>query len=132
MADLKIYRTEKPNTLGGDWNATFDAFNIDTANGVQFTSGASVTIPNDYKDEHTIFVIHGTGAGAKAVVKAGNSYASADDLELNVASGKYQFFTLDSAKFIKVTGETAEEKALIGKIVIELTNCEIMALSPRI
>lgn len=123
MAELKIYRTEKPNTLGGEWNADFKTFNIDATNGVQFTAGASVTIPNDYKDEHTIFVIHGTGSGAKAVVKAGNSYAGADDLTLNVASGKYQFFTLDSAKFVDIK---------TGMITVELTACEIMALSPRI
>ncbi len=122
MADLTIYRTEKPNTLGGEWNNTFTELVIPPA-GISMSPAGEYTIPSDFKDEHTVFVVLGTGASAKVEVTAGTGYAGSQKLELPVVNGKYQFFTLDSARFAdKVT----------GKITITCTNCTILALAPRV
>lgn len=122
MADLTIYRTEKPNTLGGEWNEAFTELVIPPA-GITMSPAGTYDIPSDSKDEHTVFVVLGTGDNAKVAVNAGNAYAGAPAIELPVVSGKYQFFTLDSARFAdKVT----------GKITLTCTNCTILALAPRV
>lgn len=122
MANLTIYRTEKPNTLGGQWDASYEKFEIPAA-GIEMEAEGTYQIPGDFKDEHTVFVVLGTGADATVTVKAGNGYASGEDLVLPVANGKYQFFTLDSARYTDV--ET-------GEITITCAGCTILALAPRV
>ena len=41
MADVTIYRTEKPNTLGGTWNADFSEFQIPSA-GISLTAAGII------------------------------------------------------------------------------------------
>lgn len=115
--ELTIYRTEKPNTLCGTWD---DATNPKVFNtgAIEFKTG-EVTIPNDFKDEHTIILCSKAGT---VTVKAGTGYAGVKDLTLTI-TGDMQYFTLDSSRYTDI--ET-------GLITINATTTEIAVLAPRV
>ncbi len=74
--------------------------------GEYITSADTITIPADFKDHKTIFVINNEDSAAKTVTfKAGNSYQGVKDLVVEAAVG-INMIWLDSARF--VDSETGE------------------------
>lgn len=74
--------------------------------GEYITSSDTITIPADFKDHKTIFVINNEDSAAKTVTfKAGNSYQGVKDLAVEAAVG-ISIIWLDSARF--VDNETGE------------------------
>jgi len=74
--------------------------------GEYITSADTITIPADFKDHKTIFVINNEDSAAKTVTfKAGNSYQGVKDLAVEAAVG-ISIIWLDSARF--VDNETGE------------------------
>lgn len=74
--------------------------------GEYITSADTITIPADFKDHKTIFVINNEDSAAKTVTfKAGNSYQGVKDLAVEAAVG-ISIIWLDSARF--VDSETGE------------------------
>lgn len=74
--------------------------------GEYITSADTITIPADFKDHKTIFVINNEDSAAKTVTfKAGNSYQGVKDLVVEAAVG-ISIIWLDSARF--VDSETGE------------------------
>ena len=73
--------------------------------GEYITSSDTITIPADFKDHKTIFVIVNADSAAKTVTfKAGDSYAGVKDLVVSAAVGT-NIIWLDSAPFVnKATG----------------------------
>ena len=73
--------------------------------GEYITSNDTITIPADFKDGKTVFVIVNADSAAKTVTfKGGNSGMAAQDLAVEAAVGT-NFIWLDSAKFVnKTTG----------------------------
>ena len=123
MADVTIYRTEKPNTLGGTWNAGFSEFQIPSA-GISLTAAGTYTIPGDFKDEHMIILALGGSSAGSIEITKGDGYASPSANKVfAIPQGKYQFFTLDSSRF-------ADTKT--GKIEIKATNCSFIVMAPRV
>ena len=84
--------------------------------GEYITSSDTITIPADFKDHKTVFVIVNADSAAKNVVfKHGNGGAGAKDLTVSAAVGT-NLIWLDSAPFVnKATGvitvETNESTA---------------------
>lgn len=73
--------------------------------GEYITSSDTITIPADFKDHKTVFVIVNADSAAKNVVfKHGTGDAGAKDLTVSAAVGT-NFIWLDSAPFVnKATG----------------------------
>lgn len=73
--------------------------------GEYITSSDTITIPADFKDHKTVFVIVNEDSAAKTVTfKAGNSDMGAQDLTVSAAVGT-NLIWLDSARFVnKATG----------------------------
>ena len=73
--------------------------------GEYITSSDTITIPTDFKDHKTVFVIVNADSGAKTVTfKAGDTYQGVKDLVVSAAVGT-NFIWLDSARFVnKETG----------------------------
>ena len=87
------YNGWEPNTISG------------ALTGQAITSSDTITIPADFKDHKTVFVIVNADDAAKTVTfKAGNSGMACNDLEVSAAVGT-SFIWLDSARFVdKTTG----------------------------
>lgn len=98
------YNGWAPNTISGALTANY------------ITSSDTITIPADFKDHKTVFVINNADSAAKTVTfKAGNSGMGAQDLTVSAAVGT-NLIWLDSARFVnKATGvitvETDESTA---------------------
>lgn len=98
------YNGWKPNTISG------------ALTGQAITSSDTITIPADFKDHKTVFVIVNADDAAKTVTfKAGNSDMGSQDLVVSAAVGTSMLW-LDSARFVnKATGvitvETNESTA---------------------
>ena len=73
--------------------------------GQAITSSDTITIPADFKDHKTVFVIVNADAASKTVTfKAGNGGMGAKDLAVTAAVGT-NLIWLDSARFVnKATG----------------------------
>lgn len=115
MAELKIYTTQKPNTLCGTWGDDHKTF---TTSAVTLQTG-NLTLKNDFKDEHTVILMSGAGT---VTVKAGTGYAGTKDLVITAPAG-VSFMTIDSARFIN--RET-------GEINIVAQTTQVGVLSPRV
>lgn len=87
------YNGWAPNTISG------------ALTGEAITASDTITIPADFKDHKTVFVIVNADSAAKTVTfKAGNSYQGVKDLVVSAAVGT-NFIWLDSAKYVdKDTG----------------------------
>lgn len=82
-----------PNTISGALTKNY------------ITSNDTITIPADFKDHKTVFVIINDDSAAKTVTfKAGNTGMGAQDLTVSAAVGT-NLIWLDSARFVnKATG----------------------------
>lgn len=126
MAELKIFTTERPNTLCGTWNTetvtdsngSHAPYTLFQTSAVELKTG-ELTIKNDFKDEHTIILMQGAGT---VRVKAGNGYASANDLVIT-APANTSFFTLDSSRYADVK---------TGEITIVAQTTQVGVLAPRV
>lgn len=87
------YNGWAPNTISG------------ALTGEYITASDTITIPADFKDHKTIFVITNEDSAAKTVTfKAGNSGMGAQDLPVSAAVGT-TIIWLNSAQFVnKATG----------------------------
>ena len=87
--------------------------------GQAITSSDTITIPADFKDHKTVFVINNTGSGAASVtIKAGNTYQGVNDLVISAPAG-LSFIWLDSARFVdKVTGEITVTTTATGNLTM--------------
>lgn len=98
------YNGWEPNTISG------------ALTGEYITSSDTITIPADFKDHKTVFVIKNEDSAAKTVTfKAGDGGMGAKDLTVSAAVGD-NYIWLDSANFVnKATGiitvETNESTA---------------------
>lgn len=83
------YNGWKPNTISG------------AITGTTFTANTDYTIPADFKDHKTVFVIV-AAAAANVTIKAGDSYQGVKDLVFEAPAGTSVIW-LDSAKFVDNT-----------------------------
>lgn len=80
--------------------------------GQAITASDTITIPADFKDHKTVFVLVNNDSSATTVTfKKGNSGMGAQDLTVSVAAGT-NLIWLDSARFVdKATGLITVETA---------------------
>lgn len=95
-----------------------------------YTSLASsdkVIIPCDFKDEFTqIHFLGGSGA-ATVTIKAGNGYSGVNDEVFEVGAGKYKAMTIDSSRFMNISGGDK------GNVIISVSAaCSIAVVEARI
>lgn len=102
------YNGWEPNTISG------------ALAGQAITASDTITIPADFKDHKTIFILNNTDAAAVTVTfKAGNSYHGVNDLAISAPVG-ISVVWLDSADFVdKDTGEITVTTAATEKLTIQ-------------
>lgn len=109
MANVTIPIKRQNYKLAGESANQYNGFEPNVISGAltgeYITSSDTITIPADFKDHKTIFVIVNADSAAKTVTfKAGNSYAGVKDLAVSAAVGT-NIIWLDSAPFVnKNTG----------------------------
>lgn len=82
-------------------------------------SGSSYTIEADFKDHKTVFGFTNTlGATASVTIKAGDTYAGVNDLDLTIPTGT-SYIWLDSSKYVD------KEK---GEITVTTTASQSLAM----
>lgn len=102
------YNGWEPNTISG------------ALAGQAITASDTITIPADFKDHKTIFILNNTDAAAVTVTfKAGNSYHGVNDLAISAPVG-ISVVWLDSADFVdKDTGKITVTTAATEKLTIQ-------------
>ena len=103
---IKRYNYKKTGESTNQYNGFPPNVISGALTGEYITSSDTITIPADFKDHKTVFVIVNADSAAKTVTfKAGNSYQGVKDLAVSAAVGT-SIIWLDSAKFVdKYTGE---------------------------
>ena len=102
------YNGWEPNTISG------------ALAGQAITASDTITIPADFKDHKTIFILNNTDAAAVTVTfKAGNSYHGVNDLAISAPVG-ISVVWLDSADFVdKDTGKITVTTEATEKLTIQ-------------
>ena len=120
MADILISRQnyaldgETPSTQENGWKANTVSGAL---TGTSVSAGGSATIPADFKDHKTVFVITAQAA-ANVTFKKGDSYQGVNDLVVAAPAGTSMIW-LESAPFIeqktgKITVESDKAIAIFG------------------
>lgn len=107
---LKLKETNVPSTAvaNGAMVTALDA-----------TNGALITW--DERDEKiTLLLQNSASSEGTALVKAGNGYAGAADLEVVIPASSFVILALDSARFKNVTGENKGKVHITGPATIKV------------
>lgn len=86
-----------------------------------------VIVPCDFKDEFTQIHFLGGSSAATVTIKAGNGYAGVNDEVFEVGSGKYMAMTIDSSRFMNISGDDK------GSVILSVSAaCSIAVVEARI
>lgn len=113
-----VAHTVEPNELSDSFTFTSVA---DSTNGAYLarTFDASNNVTDEFKDQKTNIIFYNASTSdATVVVKAGDAYASYNDLSVTVKASSYQFMQIDSAYFKVVSGGAGDSAALQGAVHI--------------
>ena len=106
----------EPNELSDDFTLTSVS---DSTNGcyIARTFNASNEVTDEFKDQKTNILFYNASTSDAIVhIKAGDSYAACNDLDITVKGQKYHFVQIDSAYFKVVSG--ADAPAIEGAVHI--------------
>lgn len=108
----------EPNEISDSFTFTSVA---DSTNGAYLARAydASSNVTDEFKDQKTnILFYNASTSDATVVIKAGDAYASYNDLSVTVKGQAYHFMQIDSAYFKVVSGGVEDSMALQGAVHI--------------